>query len=211
MIDFIDNQDMPRFTSLLANNGVAANDVLARWQIAEVLSFTLPGIPMIYYGDEAGMTGTFDPYQAVANGTPADNIRQPMTLWTAAQRQTAGVQGYYAWLQALAAAHQQQAALQTGAYVPLFVPAASDPNVYIYERGSGAQGVLVAINATGNAVTLAQLPHQSAGIAVAAASAGATINLLGNTTSPLSLTACAGGACLNGTLPAWSAWVLALP
>ena len=211
MINFIDNQDMPRFTSLLANNGVSSGDVLARWQIAEVLSFTLPGIPMIYYGDEAGMTGTFDPYQAVANGTPADNIRQPMTLWTAAQRQAAGVQGYYAWLQALAAVHTQQAALQTGGYVPLFVPATSDPDVYLYERGSGAQGVLVAINATGNAVTLAQLPGQSTGVAVAGAGAGATTNLLGNTASPLGLTACGSGACLNGTLPAWSAWVLAPP
>ena len=212
MINFIDNQDMPRFTSLLANNGVAASDVLARWQIAEVLSFTLPGIPMIYYGDEAGMTGTFDPYQAVANGTPADNIRQPMTLWTAAQRQAAGVQGYYAWLQTLAAVHQQQAALQTGGYLPLYVPpASSTPNVYLYERGSGAQGVLVAINATGSTVTLAGLPSQSAGIPVTGASAGTTTNLLGSSASPLSLTACGSGACLNGTLPAWSVWVLAPP
>lgn len=211
MINFIDNQDMPRFTSLLANNGVAASDVLARWQIAEALSFTLPGIPMIYYGDEAGMTGTWDPYQAVANGTPADNIRRPMTLWTTAQRQAAGVQGYYAWLQALAAVHRQQAALQTGGYVPLFVPAASDPDVYVYERGSGTQGVLVAINATSSAVTLAQLSGHSAGIPVAGAGAGATTNLLGNGASPLSLTACGSGVCLNGSLPAWSAWVLASP
>ena len=211
MINFIDNQDMPRFTSLLANNGVAASDVLARWQIAEVLSFTLPGMPMIYYGDEAGMTGTWDPYQAVANGTPADNIRLPMTLWTTAQRQAAGVQGYYAWLQALAAVHKQQGALQTGAYTPLYVPAASDPDVYAYERGSGAQGVLVAINATGSAVTLAQLPGQSAGIPVAGAGAGATTNLLGSSVSPLNLTACGSGVCLNGSLPAWSAWVLAPP
>jgi alpha-amylase len=211
MINFIDNQDMPRFTSLLANNGVAASEVLARWQIAEVLSFTLPGIPMIYYGDEAGMTGTFDPYQAVANGTPADNIRQPMTLWAAAQRQAAGVQGYYAWLQMLAAVRQRQAALQTGGYVPLYVPATSAPNVYLYQRGSGATAVLVAINATGSAVSLAQISSQGAGIPVTGASAGTTTNLLGNSASPLSLTGCGSGACLNGTLPAWSAWVLALP
>ena len=207
MVNFIDNQDMPRFTSLLANNGVAASDVLAHWQIAEVLNFTLPGIPMIYYGDEAGMTGTWDPYQAVANGTPGDNIRQPMTLWTAAQRQAAGVQGYYTWLQTLASVRTQQVALQTGAYTPLFVPGPGDPNVYVYARGTGAQSVLVAINATANTVTLAQLSGQSAGIPVAMATPGVTTNLLGGS-SPLTLTACGSAACLNGTLPAWSALVL---
>ncbi len=33
-----------------------------RLKVASVLQFTLPGIPMIYYGDEAGMEGYHDPF-----------------------------------------------------------------------------------------------------------------------------------------------------
>ncbi len=207
MINFIDNQDMPRFTSLLANNGVAASDVLARWQIAEVLSFTLPGIPVIYYGDEVGMTGTYDPYQAVAAGQPSNNIRQPMTLWTAAQRQSAGVQGYYVWLQSLAQAHAQYAAIQTGGYTPLFVPGSVDPNVYVYLRGSGTGSVLVAINASGQSVTLSQLPNAASGLPVPGVPVAALVGLVGGTPT-LGLSSCSAGTCLNGTLVPWSVQVL---
>lgn len=207
MVNFIDNQDMPRFTSLLANNGVAAGDVLPRWQIAEALSFTLPGIPMIYYGDEAGMSGTWDPYQAVANGQPTNNIRQPMSIWTAAQRQAAGVQGYYTWLQMLAQAHAQQPALQTGGYTPLFVPGSADPNVYVYQRGSGGSSVLVAVNASAQSVALSQLPGATSGLPVAGMPVTALASLVGGTPA-LSLSSCAAGTCLNGTLAPWSVQIL---
>ena len=207
MVNFIDNQDMPRFTSFLANSGVAASDVLPRWQIAEVLSFTLPGIPMIYYGDEAGMTGTYDPYQAVAAGQPSNNIRQPMTLWTAAQRQAAGVQGYYVWLQALAQAHAQYPAIQTGGYTPLFVPGSNDPNVYVYLRGSGTGSVLVAINASGQSIGLTQLPGAGSGLPVPGVPASALTSLVGGAPT-LSLSSCSAGTCLNGTLAPWSVQVL---
>ena len=208
MVNFIDDQDVPRFTSMLTNNGVMGSDVLAHWQIAEVLSFTLPGIPMIYYGDEAGMAGTWDPYQAVANGTPSDNIRQPMTLFTAAQRQAAGVQGYYIWLQTLAHMRTQQAALATGVYTPLFVPSSSDPNIYVYLRGSGTGSVLVAINATGVSVDLSQLPNAGSGLVVPGMPVGALSSLIGGTSS-LSLHACGSNTCLTGTLAPWSAQVVA--
>ena len=33
-----------------------------RLKLASVLQFTLPGVPSVYYGDEAGMQGFFDPY-----------------------------------------------------------------------------------------------------------------------------------------------------
>ncbi len=212
MINFVDNQDMPRLVSLLANNGVTGSDILARWKIAEVLSFTLPGIPMIYYGDEVGMSGTYDPYQAVAKGVPNDNIRKDMTLWAASQRQSAGVQGYYTWLQSLAAVHTSQTSLQTGAYTALFVPGSSAPNVYIYQRGSGSQSVLVAINATGQAVILKQLPSQVGGVPITGSPTGTAGNLLSSgSSSTITITTCASGTCLNGTLPAWSAMVLRSP
>jgi glycosidase len=207
MINFIDDQDVPRFTSLLSNNGVAPGQILPRWQIAELLSYTLPGIPVIYYGDEAGMTGTYDPYQAVASGDPSNNDRQPMTVWTSAQRQAAGVQDYYSWLQDLNGLKASQAALQTGSYAPLFVPSSSDPNLFVYARSSGSQTLDVLINATGNAVTLDQLPGEGNGIPETGLPAGPTTDLLGGS-SPVTVTASGSGTALNGTLPAWSALVL---
>ena len=207
MVNFIDDQDMPRFTSLLINAGVAASDVFPRWQIAEALSFTLPGIPMIYYGDEVGMEGTWDPYQAVANGQPSNNIREPMTLWTSAQRQAAGVQGYYDWLQALAQAHALQPALQTGTYTPLFVPGVTDPNVYIYLRGSGASSVLVAINASSQSVDVTQLPGAAGGLPAPGVPVGSPLSLVGGS-STLTLSGCANGSCITGILAPWSVQVL---
>ena len=38
------------------------SDGIRKLKVASVLQFTLPGIPMIYYGDEAGMEGYHDPF-----------------------------------------------------------------------------------------------------------------------------------------------------
>ena len=130
-----------------------------------------------------------------------------MTLWTAAQRQSAGVQGYYVWLQSLAQAHAQYAAMQTGGYTPLFVPGSTDPNVYVYLRGSGGGSVLVAINASGQSVTLAQLPNAASGLSVPGVAVAALSSVVGGSPT-LSLSSCSAGTCLNGTLAPWSVQVL---
>jgi len=49
----IDNHDMPRIATLIPN--------LAQRRLVQVLQFTLPGAPSIYYGAEVGMTGGDDP------------------------------------------------------------------------------------------------------------------------------------------------------
>ena len=49
----IDNHDMPRIATLIPN--------LAQRRLVQVLQFTLPGAPNIYYGAEVGMTGGDDP------------------------------------------------------------------------------------------------------------------------------------------------------
>lgn len=49
----IDNHDIPRIASLLPD--------VAQRRLAQILQFTLPGAPNIYYGSELGMTGSGDP------------------------------------------------------------------------------------------------------------------------------------------------------
>ncbi len=49
----IDNHDIPRIATLIPN--------LAWRRLVQVLQFTLPGAPNIYYGSEVGMTGGNDP------------------------------------------------------------------------------------------------------------------------------------------------------
>lgn len=85
----LDNHDNPRLT-----------DVLPRLQqrVAQLLQFTLPGSPNLYYGTELGMTGGEDP----AN-------RSPMR-WDLAKDSNATLQ----WTRKLVALHQQHRALRVG-------------------------------------------------------------------------------------------------
>lgn len=62
LVNIIGTHDTPRFLTLCENNK-------KRFELGIVLQFTLPGIPLIYYGDEIGMNGGGDP-----------ECRQPM-MW----------------------------------------------------------------------------------------------------------------------------------
>lgn len=53
-MNMLGNHDTERILSLLNNN-------IALLKIAVLLQMTLPGVPLIYYGDEAGLTGFKDP------------------------------------------------------------------------------------------------------------------------------------------------------
>jgi len=61
MVKFLSNHDNHRALSLFVN------DTLKLYQ-ALTMIFTLPGTPMVYYGDEIGMEGI----------TPPENVRKPM-------------------------------------------------------------------------------------------------------------------------------------
>jgi glycosidase len=73
-----------------------------RRSLARALQFTLPGSPMIYYGEEAGMTGGFDPAQ-----------RAPMD-WDAAAASPDGAE-----IRRLSALRSRLRALRIGDFVPL--------------------------------------------------------------------------------------------
>jgi len=78
----LSSHDIPRMLGSLDGD-------LARFELALLLQFTLPGCPMIYYGDENGMTGGADP----------DN-RRPMA-WDPER-----------WREPVRAAHRRLAALR---------------------------------------------------------------------------------------------------
>lgn len=54
MVNVISTHDTARFLTL-------CKGCLKRFELAVVFQFTFPGVPMIYYGDEIGMTGGEDP------------------------------------------------------------------------------------------------------------------------------------------------------
>jgi hypothetical protein len=65
---YLDNHDTPRLATTLPD--------VAQRRLAQVLQFTLPGAPNLYYGSELGMTGGDDP-----------EMRAPMRWDLAARRQ----------------------------------------------------------------------------------------------------------------------------
>ncbi len=78
LMNHIGTHDTPRILTLLGKGGIASND--REWQSKQTLSeeehqkgaallkvgaliqYTLPGIPSLYYGDEAGIEGYGDPF-----------------------------------------------------------------------------------------------------------------------------------------------------
>lgn len=117
---FIDNQDMARFLSVNNNTALFHNALVA--------TMTVPGIPLIYYGDEQYLhndtNGGNDPYN-----------RPMMVNWD--QTTTA-----YKLVQKLAGVRSQNPALRYGLSSQRWI----NNDVYIFERKFYDDVVLVAIN-----------------------------------------------------------------
>ncbi len=97
-------------------------------KMASLLQFTLPGVPSIYYGDEAGMQGMKDPFNRAC--FPWDNINREL----------------YKWYKRLGEIRHGCAAFKTGGF---HIVSASDSTV-VYTRQGGGNCVLVAVNASGS-------------------------------------------------------------
>ncbi len=87
---YLDNHDTPRLATTLPD--------AARRRLAQVLQFTLPGSPNLYYGSEVGMAGGDDP-----------EMRAPMR-WDLVH----GAHPELAWTRRLIQLHQSQRALKIG-------------------------------------------------------------------------------------------------
>ncbi len=107
---------------------------LERVKLFFLLAFTLPGVPHIYYGDEIGLDGGKDPdCRRAFPWDPSD--------WQQGLRQEVKV---------LIALRQANPALRRGRFEPL---AADDElGALAFLRRVAGQGVLVAVNASTNAV-----------------------------------------------------------
>ncbi len=122
----LDNHDVPRMTHELPNPD--------QRRLAQVLQFTLPGSPNLYYGSEVGMTGGDDPEQ-----------RAPMR-WDEVNDKNAELQ----WTKQLLAMRKQHRALRVGDF-----RSATAERLLAFERHTdrAADAVLVLANPSSQTVT----------------------------------------------------------
>ncbi len=117
--NLIDSHDTPRFLHLSGENK-------KKLKLAAALQLLLPGMPMIYYGDEYGMTGGQDP-----------DCRRGM-VWDRAYQD----QDMYRWYQTLIRVRKEYAAITEGSTV--FQAADDEKGVILlskclYRRSAGAK------------------------------------------------------------------------
>lgn len=118
---YLDNHDTPRIATTVPDE--------RRRRIAQVLQFTLPGSPNLYYGSEVGMEGGDDP-----------EMRGPMR-WDRVD----GGHPQLAWTQRLVALHKAQRALRVGDYRTF-----EARELFVFQRHTdrATEGVVVAVNAS---------------------------------------------------------------
>jgi glycosidase len=119
----LDNHDMNRFLWMAGGD-------LRRLKLAATLLMTLPGMPVIYYGTEVGMTQRYD---GVIENAEA---RLPM-LWGADQDRD-----LLAYFQRLGRLRAESAALRRGSRRTL----RADRDVLVYERALGEERMVVSLD-----------------------------------------------------------------
>ncbi len=145
MGNIFDSHDQTRMMALLEGDLTLSDDATARaWEEPKIqvdksstyrkqkalLTFilTIPGVPIIYYGDEFGMTGANDP----------DNrrmMRFDNELSDAENKQLD-------WNSKIFNLRTKFSSLRRGDYLPLYC----DKNVMIYSRGDQNERLIIAIN-----------------------------------------------------------------
>jgi glycosidase len=123
LANLLDNHDMNRFLWMAGGN-------VDRLKLAATLLLTLPGMPVIYYGTEVGLSQRFD---GVIENAEA---RLPM-LWGSDQNQD-----LLAHFQALGRMRRDSVALRRGDRRTVL----ADAEVFAYERSAPGESVVVALN-----------------------------------------------------------------
>lgn len=106
------------------------------FELAQVLQFFLPGVPSLYYGDEAGMSGYRDPFNRCTY--PWNQVDEKLLAFT----------------QNLSALRAKYRLLLSDAD---FMPVYCDNSVYCFTRSKGGSGLFIAVN-RGTADFMLDLP-----------------------------------------------------
>ena len=102
-------------------------------RLAATLQYTLPGVPCLYYGDEAGMEGGADPFCRRCYPWGEEDI------------------SLIAWYASLARLRREQPVLKDGKYSLI----CAGGGVFAFTRGSGAEQIFVAVNNSEQEVSFA--------------------------------------------------------
>jgi len=104
----------------------------SRLRLAAALQFTLPGVPCVYYGDEAGMEGCVDPFNRLCypwGGEDNELISWYIRLSDIRKKHKCFKDGYYTLIDAR-------------------------EGLFAFTRGEGKERVLIAVNASPNDKTI---------------------------------------------------------
>ena len=142
---FVGNHDIPRFVTEFVGNGegpfgstpdlmaqgpqstITEQWIIDRVSMAHAFLYTIPGIPLLYYGDEIGLAGDHDP----------DNRRRMQWDLNANQ------QALLSRLQDLGQARRALPALRYGDRQEVWI----DPDFYVYVRDDGpGRRAVIALN-----------------------------------------------------------------
>ena len=129
LLNLLDSHDTPRLSWRFKD--LDSYSAVKYFQLAVTLQFTLPGIPMVYYGDEVGLSGGHDP-----------DCRRAM-IWDSS-KQNSRHKNFY---QKLIRLYRSCQALKNGRYQEVFVDDASE--ILIFSRNDSQaeeRKILVAAN-----------------------------------------------------------------
>jgi glycosidase len=130
-LNLLGSHDTPRVLSMLGGDPAGVT-------LATLLSFTFPGAPCIYYGDEVGMTGHHDP--GCRGGFPWENQAEWDTGLLDAHR-------------SLIQLRHAEKALRQGDYATLH----AEGDLHVFARSNGGDTLVVAVNPGTTAATSAPL------------------------------------------------------
>ncbi len=134
--DYVGDREWQSHQSLTVNE---YNNGIKLLKLAAVLQYTLPGVPSLYYGDEAGMQGYGDPF---CRGT-----------YPWGKENTELLEFY----KKLGRFRTNNSAFRSGEFIPLI----SNDNTVAYIRKSGENAVLVAVNNSDSQIELEIPPEFS--------------------------------------------------
>jgi cyclomaltodextrinase len=132
-LNLLGSHDTPRFITMVNGNKSAL-------KLAMLFQMTMPGAPTIYYGDEIGLSGGYDP--GSRGGMPWDRARWDMDLLD--------------YVRATVHLRRAHPALRRGTYRTLL----AEGECYAFERVYQAERLVVAFNTADQDMTL-RIPFES--------------------------------------------------